>query len=1436
MLRKSGISIASIFLVLSATSTPAQIATELAGNPLSQYPHFEYVRAFNANAPVSVAIDPTRFPSVAGQTCDVYVTAPKTAAQWTADPTLTDLRPGGSQTVAFTGATIQANTVQVAVAGALSADAGAGLGVGYDVVLDCDQNGILGAADVIDGLGDEAGLYRVHDTTAPGPLAVTSLDYALDSADGTTFGIPGTKLAQKVYYPSNISSLGQLPLVIIGRGNGHKYFWYDHIGNHMASYGYIVMSHANNTEPGTQAAADTTLRHTDAFIDLASAGAIASGDLVGHIDANRIVWIGHSRGAEGVAIAYERLVNGSYTPTNYTRSAIKLISSMLPTDFYGSGVTPGGGPNAPINGIANPNEANFHLWTAAGDSDVNGSASCPQCQTFHIHDRATAYRQSTVVQGTGHGWFHAGHDVPLTDGGTTNDAFTGPCSIGGIAGTPASQRNDLTHQIQLGHFLPLILHYVEGNVPALDFLTRQYERFRPIGVTTSNSCVVVTHEYRNASPLGNFVIDDYQTQPSDGISSSGAQVLFDVENVTEGRLDDNDTTFGWMTSGSGDPLDPFNGATQAHTTDTSRGVVFDWTNQDRFYEWEVAAGRRDFTAHTYLSFRGAQGTQHPNTLADPNDLTFTVTLRDLDGDTSSINIGAYGGGLEQPYDRSGGWHNEMETVRIRLTDFLNNGSNLELSNVVAVRLNVGPTWGSAQGRVVIDDVMLTNDVRPGAPAIPVLRVSEVVLDYGEVELGFAFSKAVVLHNDGTAPLAVSLDLTTPIGDPNLVHWSEINEIGSTTIAPGDPPLILRQTYEPQGLGNHLIQMQVTSNDPGAMTVPVTLIGEGVTPIPVDSMLVLDRSGSMSDPAGDRIKIEALRDAAMLYTDLQRPDIGGTGFGDKLGFWKYNHQNSQYLALDFVSAGTGAAIAANDLSAAALTDSARLRPSGNTGIGGAMENAATAIGGSLTDRKQVMVVLTDGKENVAPFILNVLGGIQTDNPDLQIYSVGLGSNIEAGKLQSITNMGTEGYHQVSDALTGESLFELESFYFKIFSNATGMDLVVDPTHVIDLRTTDPIVVDTARIVSSDRNANFLVLDDPALRPFYDLEFVSPTGTVMVPGVTIGGIPIQETRRGTYRIYRIVFPDVSQAASYVGDWVLRLTPNGKWNRRTVKQALAESQIEHSSFIDPNQGLVPVGFAAAVSSTYRLAVSTQPDRFLPGATVRLEARLTDRGWPMPMGQVNVLVTDPDDATHSLTLFDDGTHGDTTAGDAVWTNSFSSTARAGVYRFLFRSTGQNERGELAPREASRFVTLAPVEPTPTDDPGGPGAGGGGNSVASYLIGSYDLREGRTHIHVMNPTGEVLNILVALFTVDGKPQRCIDRKVPPNGLFELPVDDLDPKTLLGVVKVVSLDPRDQVPKHGVVGNQRIRYERGAVSETGLHPVSDRILQGDLKRILSACR
>ena len=656
--------------VISAAPAAAQVDLELAGNSLSGSPFFEYVRAFNADASVQVAIDPGRFPAIVGQTCAIYVVNDKTAAGWAADPSLADVRPTGPQIVTFVAGGIQADTFTVAAPGLLQSSAGTTtIGRAYDVVLDCDQSGTLTVADYIDArVPDRGGLYVVHDLTTLGPLATTAVNY---DVTGVT---PGFE-SERTHYPTNIASMGQLPLIIISHGNGHLYTWYDYLQQHLASYGYIVMAHENNTMPGIEAASTTTLQHTDAIIG--QQAVIAGGVLNGHIDSNRIVWIGHSRGGEGVTRAYDRItdVPPSYNPTFFTVASIRLISSIAPTDFLG--------PSS-----SNPKTANYHFIYGAADGDVTGGPDSDIADGFNVYERAAGFRDSHYLQGVGHNEFNCCG---------TNDA-TGP----NLIGRPAAQT------IAKGYYLAVVKRYLEDNVPAKDFLWRQYEKLRPMGALAT---AVVDLEYKEPDSTGKFVIDDYQTQSAINTSSSGGTVLTNTLNNTEGLLNDNNLTFTWSSA------DPMNGFTRARSTDITRGTVFDTgPAPGRFMEWSVVPAGQDFTGKVYLSFRACQGTRHPLTTAQLADTSWYVSLRDAAGHSSTgrMRFNTFGGGIEEPYQRTGsgtgaGWQNEFETIRIRLTDFLNNGSALDLAHIVAVRM----TWRTAAGiiaeRVGFDDLEVTTD-------------------------------------------------------------------------------------------------------------------------------------------------------------------------------------------------------------------------------------------------------------------------------------------------------------------------------------------------------------------------------------------------------------------------------------------------------------------------------------------------------------------------------------------------------------------------------------------------------------------------------------------------------------------------------------------------------------------------------------------------------
>ncbi|MCA9310108.1 MAG: hypothetical protein KDA21_02820, partial [Phycisphaerales bacterium] len=123
--------------------TPGVIArVQLAGHALAAAPGFDWVRAFNVGQDFQVAINPARHPDVIGATFDIYVQPARSAMQWASDMTLTDVRPL-PQTETVTGGTIADATFTILQGNFLPGDAGTGIGVGYDIILDMNRNGVL---------------------------------------------------------------------------------------------------------------------------------------------------------------------------------------------------------------------------------------------------------------------------------------------------------------------------------------------------------------------------------------------------------------------------------------------------------------------------------------------------------------------------------------------------------------------------------------------------------------------------------------------------------------------------------------------------------------------------------------------------------------------------------------------------------------------------------------------------------------------------------------------------------------------------------------------------------------------------------------------------------------------------------------------------------------------------------------------------------------------------------------------------------------------------------------------------------------------------------------------------------------------------------------------------------------------------------------------
>ena len=422
--------------------------------------------------------------------------------------------------------------------------------------------------------------------------------------------------------------------------------------------------------PGIETSSTTTLQHTSAII--AQQATVAGGAINGKIDASKITWIGHSRGGEGIVRAYDRIFDGTYSPTGYGLTGIKFLCAIAPTDFLGVS-------------SATPHAANFMLLWGAADGDVSGIPSNTVAWAFDLAERSTGFRNTVYVHGADHNDFNCCG---------TND-FIGP------AGTAIS--NAGAQAVAKAMILAGIKYHIEGEKPLKEFMWRPSSTLRP-PVIASTTTVVRELVVSVAEVIS---LDTFQTQTATTTSSCGGQVIATVANISEAVARDTDASFTWSTG------NPHNGSVRATASDISRMVAWEW-NSPQSMEWRVPAAIQNVSAMDFVELRVGQGSRHPFTVALNGPATFSVVLRDAAGVEVRLSSLAQGEAVNAPYARTGsgtgtGWQNELRTIRLRLRDFQAGGTGINLAQIAAVRLEVGGTTGSATGRFILDDLQFTKE-------------------------------------------------------------------------------------------------------------------------------------------------------------------------------------------------------------------------------------------------------------------------------------------------------------------------------------------------------------------------------------------------------------------------------------------------------------------------------------------------------------------------------------------------------------------------------------------------------------------------------------------------------------------------------------------------------------------------------------------------------
>lgn len=433
-------------------------------------------------------------------------------------------------------------------------------------------------------------------------------------------------------------------------------------------------------------------------------------------------------------------------------------------------------------------------------------------------------------------------------------------------------------------------------------------------------------------------------------------------------------------------------------------------------------------------------------------------------------------------------------------------------------------------------------------------------------------------------------------------------------------------------------------------------------------LVLDRSGSMNDDAGDGVtKVQKLREAANAFISIMLP-------GDGIGLVRFNETAQRLMEIQDVGAAPGGA---GRTTAIAHISGSDIDPAGATSIGDGVVNGkqmlddAQAVATPPYD-VTAMVVLTDGMWNRPPALTDVSGSITANT-----YAVGLGlpSNISVPALTTLCQ-GHNGYLLITGALSADQSLRLGKYFLQILAGVTNAQIAADPRGVLDTTSVHRVPF---WICEADYGMDLIVLSP--VPQVIDFKLEAPDGSLITPASGPGGANSQFVLSRYASYYRCALPVLPANAdgSHNGLWhaVLKL---GRPSPDYV--TYDRRQENYAAYYDPKRAVLPYEFVAhAYSSLTFLAYVTQVS-FEVDAVVRLTASLREYDAPL-LGRANVWaeIRRPDGVTDFVGLTLD-------SGDQFVVTY--NLRIPGVFSIRVRARGETARG--TPFERERTLTAVAV------------------------------------------------------------------------------------------------------------------------------------------------
>ena len=472
---------------------------------------------------------------------------------------------------------------------------------------------------------------------------------------------------------------------------------------------------------------------------------------------------------------------------------------------------------------------------------------------------------------------------------------------------------------------------------------------------------------------------------------------------------------------------------------------------------------------------------------------------------------------------------------------------------------------------------------------------------------------------------------------------------------------------------------LTVSATGASPVSLTLTARSIDPPPVDSVLVLDRSGSMSEATGvpGASKMDLAIQAANLYVSLLKDN-------DRIGAVRFNDSaaNPGDVLQALVAAGDPVSGAGRAAVRNALTTT-NLSPSGNTSIGG-----GTILGSAVLDAAvataRAVVVLTDGIQNRAPDIPTATTQVAAKSPRQRVFAVGLGLNQLESRLVELASV-TNGVAQITGELAGDREFLLQKLYVQILSDIGDEAFVQDPVETIYPGTDRATEVWIGEV---DVAADFVVAYRRATAyPTLETWLEAPDGTIIRPGDAGTTFPnVQFVYGEGHYYFRVQFPpDPARPEGHIGVWRIWLAskPRGRGTVRYTHATGTDWQVPftYAPMVKARSNLLLHGFVAQLSNA-------------PGSpmTVVLEPSLY--GEPVALdGPVLVTAVRPDGVPRVIELLPDPS--------GQYRATFDDTWVIGAYRFTAEVSATSPLGNRVTRyrTLTGLVYLPNRKPDPEPD-----------------------------------------------------------------------------------------------------------------------------------------